>query len=354
MIASLPLDIWPAADRLTWVRASQPSSGWRRGGAASRLKSITRNDLERRYGYFLESLRERGVLDPQAEASQFVTPENVDCYIERVSSGWTPVTLARSVYKLRRMAGILAPSLDLDWLTEIANDLDLVAYPLERFDRIVISEVLIRAGLTLIKEARIARRRRPIWRAGQIRDGLMVSMLAYCPIRLKNFSGLELGHTFVRERDRWAIKLRGAEVKNGRADLRPIRERLNPAIGLYLTWARPRLMRHAGEFMIGEEQYPLLTGPLWIGQYGEALSYGSVERRIMETTRSVIGRALGPHDFRRCGAFTARYRAGSEPHLASGLLQHEDKELVDESYNLAGSLEVADLFGGWIDDIAGS
>ena len=72
----------------------------------------------------------------------------------------------------------------------------------------------------------------------------------------------------------------------------------------------------------------------------------------METTRSIIGRALSPHDFWRSGAFTARYRAGSEPHLASGLLQHWDKELVDENYNLASSLEVADLFGLWIDYIA--
>jgi hypothetical protein len=28
--------------------------------------------------------------------------------------------------------------------------------------------------------------------------------------------------------------------------------------------------------------------------------------------------------------------------------------LVNENYNLASSLEVADLFGGWIDTIAGS
>ncbi|MBM6583073.1 hypothetical protein ILT44_23000 [Microvirga sp. BT689] len=354
MITSLPLDGWPAADRLAWLRACEPGVRWRRGGAASRWKPVTREDLERRYGYFLESLLERGALDPQAGAGGLVTPENVDCYIERVRSGWTSVTLARSVYKLRRMAGILAPAADLDWLTEIAKDLNLVAYPLERFDRVVLSEVLIRAGLTLVREAQVARRRRPIWRAGQIRDGLMIAMLAYCPIRLKNFSALELGHSFVRERDRWAITMLGAEVKNGRADLRLIRARLNPAIGLYLTWARPWLMRHTDEFMIGEEQNRLLTGPLWVGQYGEALSYGSVERRVMEATRCVIGRALSPHDFRRCGAFTARYRAGSEPYLASGLLQHRDKKLVDENYNLASSLEVADLFGGWIDDIAGS
>jgi hypothetical protein len=113
-------------------------------------------------------------------------------------------------------------------------------------------------------------------------------------------------------------------------------------------------MRHTGEFMIADERNRLLTGPLWVGQYGEALSYGSVERRIVEATRSTVGKALSPHDFRRCGAFTARYWAGSEPHLASGLLQHQDKELVDEHYNLASSLEVADLFGQWIENIAGS
>ncbi|WP_201833737.1 hypothetical protein [Microvirga zambiensis] len=135
-------------------------------------------------------------------------------------------------------------------------------YPLERFDCVVLSEVLIRAGLTLVRKAPVARRRRPIWRAGQIRDGLMVAMLAYCPIRLKKLSALELGRSFVREQDRWGITLPGAEVKNGRADLRLIRYRLNPAIGLYLTWARPRLMRHTDEFMIGDEQSRLLTGPL--------------------------------------------------------------------------------------------
>jgi hypothetical protein len=79
----------------------------------------------------------------------------------------------------------------------------------------------------------------------------------------------------------------------------------------------------------------------------------SVERRIVETICSIIGKALRPYDFRRCGAFTARYRAGSELHLASGLLQHKDKELVGENYNLASSVEAAALFGGWIDTIAG-
>jgi hypothetical protein len=77
------------------------------GGTASRLERITRDDLERRYGYFLEFLRERGALDLRSAACQRVTPENVDRYIEWVRPGWASVPLARSVYKLRRMTSIL-------------------------------------------------------------------------------------------------------------------------------------------------------------------------------------------------------------------------------------------------------
>jgi hypothetical protein len=353
MITSLPLDRWPEEDRLAWLQACEPGRRRSCRGALSHLKPISQDDLKRRYGYFLEALRERGVLDPNARAGQLVTPQNVACYLERVRPGWSSVTLAGSVWKLRRVAVILAPASDFGWLSEIATDLDLVAYRKERFDRIISSEVLVRAGLTLVKEAQLARRRRPIWRAGQIRDGLMIAMLAYHPIRLRTFSELELGRSFVREGDRWVIKLSGQQVKTGRPDLRLVRARLNAAIALYLTWARPRLQRRYDEAVIGgEEPSPHLTGPLWVGQYGEALGYSSVEKRIVETTRATIGTALSPHDFRRCGAFTARYRAGSEPYLASGLLQHRDQRIVDEHYNLASSLEAGLTFGDWIEELA--
>ena len=65
------------------------------------------------------------------------------------------------------------------------------------------------------------------------------------------------------------------------------------------------------------------------------MQHGSVDWKIVETTRSIVGKALSSPDFRRSAAFTARYRAGSEPRLSSGLLQHRDKEIVEESYNLS-------------------
>ena len=63
------------------------------------------------------------------------------------------VALYNSISKLRRMAQILAPGLDLMWLIEIENDLALVMVPRSKFDRLVLTDVLIEAGLTLVEEA---------------------------------------------------------------------------------------------------------------------------------------------------------------------------------------------------------
>ena len=110
------------------------------------------------------------------------------------------------------------------------------------------------------------------------------------------------------------------------------------------------------EFVIGNDDDDStsgdhLTGSLWIGAGGEPLCYSAVERAIMETTRQTIGVALSPHDFRRNGATTARFRAGNEPHLASGLLQQRDRN-VTETYNLASSFEAAQRFGDIVEALA--
>src|SRR4051794_28696202 len=110
---ALPLSEWPEADRLAWEEACRPGGRLRRGGPASHLKPITWADLERRYGYFLPHLALSGELDLSAPAGAHVTPEAVGAYLERVRPLWRSVTLAQSVYKLRRMAEILAPHAQL-------------------------------------------------------------------------------------------------------------------------------------------------------------------------------------------------------------------------------------------------
>ena len=94
----------------------------------------------------------------------------------------------------------MAPGRDFTWLAEIDKDLALVARPRSKFDRFVLTEVLVEAGLTLIREAENSANMTKLARAYQVRNGLMVALLALCPIRRKNFVALEIGRSFVKIR----------------------------------------------------------------------------------------------------------------------------------------------------------
>jgi integrase len=355
MVTSLKLSEWPLADRQAWADACRPRQVLKRGGAAAPLAAITRQDLERRYGYFVTYLQETREFDPSASAAAQITPEAVEGYLAYVQPIWSSVTIAQTMFKLARTASLLAPDQDWSWLREIACDCALVAYPKPRFDRIVTTERLVEAGLGLIGTARQNPRLRTYRRATLIRNGLMIALLAHCPIRLKNFVDLTLSTSFKRIGDRWWIVLGRRTTKSGAPDERPVPRHLNQAIALYLTYARPVLLGRR-EFLIGEADetgsaLDVLTGSLWIAPNGEPLGYSGVERTIMEITRQTIGRALSPHDFRRNGATTARLHAGNEPHLASGLLHHRDRN-VTENYNLASSFEAAQRFAEIVEGLA--
>jgi hypothetical protein len=157
-IRSLPIEFWPEADRKAWMSACRPSQRLKRGGAGSHLKLITLSDLERRYGYFLDFINRRGLLDPNKAAGGHVTPENVDTYLEELTVRVGSVTVQGSICKLRRACELVDPTCDMSWLADIEKDLALVMRPRSKADRWVLTEVLVEAGLTLIAEAENSRR----------------------------------------------------------------------------------------------------------------------------------------------------------------------------------------------------
>src|SRR5262249_37718534 len=201
-----------------WAEACRSGERLRRGGAAASMKPITRDDLARRYGHFLDFLQRRKDLDRDAEAAAHVTAANVAPFIAELEARVSSVTVYGSIYKLRRMAQLLAPGQDFTWLMEIEKDLALVMRPRSKFDPVVLTEVLLEAGMTLMAEADAATHRSALARARQFRDGLMVALLAVCPIRLKNLAGLEIGRTFKQIRSSWWIVLPASETKERRAD----------------------------------------------------------------------------------------------------------------------------------------
>jgi integrase len=331
-VRSLPIELWPEADRTAWISACQPSQRLKRGGAASHMKVITRDDLARRYGYFLDCMDRRGLLDLDKAAGAHVTPEDVDTYLAELASRVGSVTAHGSIYKLRRACELIDPARDLSWLAEIEKDLDMRVRPRSKTNRWVLTEVLVEAGLTLITEAENSRKMSKLAQARQVRNGLMVAMLAMHPVRLKNFAALEIGRSLVEIKGSWWIVLSASETKEDRPDERRVDDLLKPALDRYLRKYQP-LLAGAGQ----------LTALLWLSSNGGSpMTYDGVARAITETTRTTVGVAVSPHLFRTSGASSAAVHGGANPHLASALLHHTDPGVTEAHYNHASSLSAGE------------
>jgi integrase len=333
-VRSLPLDLWPEGDRNAWVAACQPAARLKRGGAAGHLKPVTRDDHAYHYGNFLGFLDRRGLLQRDGPAAASVTPENVDAYLAELKQRVSSVTVHGSICKLRRAARYINPRQELAWLLEIAKDLAEVVRPRSKFNRLVLTEVLVEAGLALIQEAELSQNITKLAQARQVRNGLMVALLALCPIRPKNFAALELGRSFVKIHGTWWIVLSASETKEKRADERPINELLTPLIERYLGQHRTVLARSDNP-----------PSALWLSaNAGCPITNKQVARVIRLTTLSTLGVAVSPHLFRTSAASTAATYGGENPYLASALLHHTDSSVNNAHYNRATSLTAAESF----------
>lgn len=335
-IRSLPIACWPEDDRRQWEAACRPSHRLHRGGAAGHLKQATRDDLAQRYGYFLDYIDRCGELDPAASAAAYVTLERVGAYLADLRARQlSSVTIHGSIYKLRRTAEILAPTHDFAWLREIEKDLDLDKQPAPKHARIVDSDRIVAAALTLMEEAETASHRSELVRALAYRNGLMIALLALHPIRIGTFANLELGTTFRREGKDWWIVLPGEQTKSGRPDQRRVNRLLAQAVDRYVD-------HHC--FALGAQ-----GNRLWIGCGGRPLSYAAFWRIVTATTRETLGIPINPHLFRSCGASTSYLYAGDQPHLAAGLLQHTDPAVTESHYNRTSSASYARKFSALIE-----
>jgi integrase len=331
---ALPLDLWPQADRKAWNAACQPATRLKPGGRAGHLRPVTREDHAQQYGYFLGFLDRNGLLELDGPAAANVTAAKVDAYLGELKARVSSMTVHSRICRLRRAAQYMAAVRDLTWLAEIGKDLALVVRPRSKFDRLVLAEVLVEAGLKLINEAERSAKLTKLARACRVRNGLMVALLAFCPIRRKNFAALEIGRSFVKIRGQWWIVLSAAETKEKRADERPVNELLAPIIDRYISEYRPVLARSAGG-----------STALWLSANdGAPITPKQLARLIRKTTFSTVGVAVSPHLFRTSGVSAAASYGGDNPHLASALLHHTHPSLTNEHYNRATCLTAAEHF----------
>jgi integrase len=342
-VRSVPIPEWPTAERAAWELACRPGERLKRGGPASHMKPVTRDDLARRYGYFLDHLARAGTLDLAASAGIHVTKENVERYLAELQARVRSVTQYGNIYKLRRVTELIAPQRELAWLKELEQDLELAKQPRSKFGRAPLTEVLVAAGLTLMAEAEAATHLTLGKRARQFRNGLMLALLALCPIRLKNFSSLELGRNFLEVADRWWIVLTGDETKEKRADERRVPDVLASSIDRYVAEYRKVLAGGAAP-----------SHALWLSRNdGNPMCYSSVARAVEDTTLLALGLKVSTHMFRTSAATSAALHAGDLPHFATAILHHTDPKVTHEHYVRASSISAGQAYASIIDSYLG-
>jgi integrase len=327
---SLPVSEWPEADRRAWEAACRAGSRLKPGGVASHLAQVSRDDFARRYGAFLGFLQRTNRLEPHRDAATQVTVANVEAYIVDLKARVRSVTVYNCVHQTRRAAELLAPTADFSWLAEIEKDLALEMEPRPKFDRLVLTGRLVEAGITLVAEAQEFATT-DLAQARGVRNGLMIALLALCPIRLKNFAGLEIGHTFKEVDSKWWIALPGNLTKSHRRDERRVPALLNRCIELYLKQSRPLLLGSSPP-----------TNALWISSTtGRRMTTKNLGTLISKITFETLGVDVSPHLFRTAAASTAAAYGGNTPHLASALLNHTDPRVTEEHYNRASTVSAA-------------
>ena len=192
---------------------------------------------------------------------------------------------------------------------------------------------LVEAGLTLIVES-YTFAGAPVARAKGIRNGLMIALLAVCPIRLKNFAALEIGRTFREIEGSWWIVL-PAETKSRRAD-----ERRVPAL--------PQTLHR--RLSVGCPTGADAPKRADARRYGSRQSAArpmikkAVGTLVSKITFETLGVDVSPHLFRTAAASTAATYGGSQPHLARALLNHTDPRITEEHYNRATSMSAAETY----------
>jgi len=258
-----------------------------------------------------------------------LTIERVRPLVAHLAETNAPQSVASHIGALYQAARMMMPERDWNWLRAIKARLHAAA-PVRVSARPVITSLqLLELGQQLMDESK-PEPGTPISMHDAIhfRDGLMVALLAFIPLRHKNLAALEIGRHIVREGDRWFVIVPREKTKTGTPIEFAIPELLTPYLTFYLDVVRPRMLRRP------------TCAALWVSNQGGALSYVAI-KHIFRRLSSRLGFRIAPHDARDAAATTWAISAPDQIGVARDLLAHSDLRTTIKHYNRARGIEAS-------------
>jgi integrase len=240
-----------------------------------------------------------------------------------------PRSVAIQIDALYQAARIMMPNVDLAWLKCMKARLH--AAPLRHASGPVVTSLqLLDLGLLLMARADPRPERRlTINGASCYRDGLMIAMLAFMPLRRKNLAALDIDRHIIEEGISRLIVIPAAETKTRTLIEFVIPELLLPYLAVYLKIVRPRLRRDSD------------CKALWASPRGGALCSNAIWKLVCRHTSAELGVRLTPHDVRDAAATTWALEAPSQVAVSRDLLSHKNLRTTQKHYNRARGVEAS-------------
>jgi len=167
----------------------------------------------------------------------------------------------------------------------------------------------------------------------------MLAFLAARPLRVKNFTALELGRHLVQTEEGWLISIPADETKTRQPISFELPESLVPWFERYLSTVR-MLFPQAAE-----------SRRLWLGKDGVMRDSHAVYHRISKLTRRLFGTPINPHLLRDCAASSLAAVSADMARAAAPLLGHRSFSTTERHYIQADNLAASRRLGSILDQL---
>lgn len=332
----LPVSEWPELDLRSWEAGMAPTPLFELAGAAAQWSKVSRQKAAHGYGRWLRWLHDGGLLDQQQAPHERVYRQRVADYRTHLAAINAPYTVVNRLEELYNALRVIEPTVTWTWLSKAATNLRLRAEPVtDKRACLRTPQDLTCLGEELMAAAAATSGWSEQRRAVQYRDGLIIAMLAYRPVRMRNLASMQLGTNLVEKNGCYWLSFGDTETKTAHPYDAMIPEALVPSLRRYLTHYRAALLK--GE---GLSVAPSIKA-VWVSEMGTQLEQGAMAARIRKHTKKAFGTAMTPHRFRDAVATAIAIYNPVYIDDARSMLGHASLRTTEKHYNQAKSLDAS-------------
>jgi integrase/recombinase XerD len=322
---------WPTADRAMWAAVLEPGGVLETGGRGARWKAKTIGNVESSYGHWLKwalARQENCSLGPLER----VTRDAVGLYIAYMRArDLSGSTIQIHLQRLGQMMTAATETMEYGWLFRAANRLKPKSVRDKRA-KIQPTYRLVELGRKLMDEAKLMPAGWHRCPAVQFRNGLLIALLAYRPVRLANVAAIKIGGHLRQVGDKYTLTFAADETKQNEELEFDVPAGLCADMSCYLENFRPVLV-HRGPHVGTAGQ------SLWVSRDGGPLLNGGIASMVSLKTAAAFGESINVHLVRDCAATTIAIDDPEHAFFIAPILGHSSMATSEKHYNQARTID---------------